>query len=223
MFDRAKAMRNAERFVAQGKIRAAIDEYRSVVENDPRDIATLNMLGDLYAKNADKNEAVRCYMQVAEHYSGQGFSQKAIAVYNKISRIQPDSVEVTAKLAELHKTKGSLSDARSHYQLLAEHYQRTGKRLEALAMYKQIAMLDPNNTDVCMSLADSYLRENQKDEALEAYAEAGSRFSRQNRHEDAIKALMKGFDIKSTDLRILNGLVKAHSAMGRAQKAAGLL
>ena len=216
-------MRNAERFVAQGKIRAAIDEYRSVVDNDPRDIATLNMLGDLHAKNADKKEAIRCYMQVAEHYNAQGFSQKAIAIYNKISRIQPDSIEVTTKLAELHRTKGSLSDAKAHYQMLAEHYQKSGKRLEALAMYKQIAMLDPNNTDVCLNLADSYLRENQKDEALEAYSEAGARFSRQNRHEEAIRSLMKGFDLKSTDLRILNGLVKAHTAMGRAQKAAGLL
>jgi tetratricopeptide (TPR) repeat protein len=222
-FDRAKAMRNAERFVAQGKIRAAIDEYRSVVDNDPRDIATLNMLGDLYAKNAEKGEAVRCYMLVAEHYGVQGFSQKAIAIYNKISRIQPDSIEVTTKLAELHKTKGSLSDARAHYQMLAEHYQKTGNRLEALAMYKQIAMLDPNNTDVCMNLADSYLREGQKDDALEAYAEAGARFSRQTKHEEAIRALTKGFDIKSTDLRILNGLVKAHTAMGRAQKAGSIL
>lgn len=216
-------MRNAERFVAQGKIRSAIDEYRAVVENDPRDIATLNMLGDLHAKNSDRKAAVRCYMQVADHYGSQGFSQKAIAVYNKISRIEPDSIEVTAKLAELHKTKGSLSDARSHYQMLADHFQKTGKRLEALAMYKQIAMLDPNNTDVCLSLADSYFKEGQNDEALEAYAEAGDRFSRQSRHEEAIKTLMKGFDIKSTDLRILNGLVKAHSAMGRAQKASNIL
>ena len=222
-FDRAKAMRNAERFVAQGKIRAAIDEYRSVVDNDPRDIATLNMLGDLHAKNSEKKEAVRCYMRVAEHYAGQGFSQKAIAIYNKISRIQPDTVEVTEKLAELHKNKGSLSDARAHYQMLAEHYQKAGKRLEALAMYKQIAMLDPNNPEVCLNLADSYLRENQKDEALEAFAEAGSRLSRQSRHEEAIRALMKGFEIKKTDLRILNGLVKAQVALGRAPKAAAIL
>lgn len=222
-FDKAKAMRNAERFVAQGKIRAAIAEYRSVVDNDPRDIATLNMLGDLYAKNAEKKEAVSCYLQVAEHYNTQGFSQKAIAIYNKISRIQPDSIEVSAKLAELHKVKGSLSEARSHYTTLAEHYQKNGRRLEALAMYKQIALLDPNNTEVCMNLADSYIRENQKDDALEAYAEAGARFSRQGKQEDAIRALMKGFDIKSTDLRILNGLVKAQTALGRAGKASSLL
>ncbi len=222
-FDKAKAMRNAERFVAQGKLRAAIAEYRSVVDNDPRDIATLNMLGDLYAKNSEKKEAVACYLQVADHYNTQGFSQKAIAIYNKISRIQPDSIEVSAKLAELHKIKGSLAEARSHYTTLAEHYQKNGRRLEALAMYKQIALLDPNNTEVCLNLADSYIRENQKDDALEAYAEAGARYSRQGKHEEAIRALMKGFDIKSTDLRILNGLVKAQTALGRAGKASSLL
>jgi tetratricopeptide (TPR) repeat protein len=222
-FDRTKAMRNAERYVAQGKIRAAILEYRSVVENDPRDIATLNMLGDLYAKTADPREAVECYLQVANHYNTQGFAQKAIAIYNKISRIQPDSIEVAAKLAELHKAKGSLSEARSHYMMLAEHYQKNGRMIEALAMYKQIALLDPNNTEVCISLADAYLRENQRDEAVGAFAEAGTRFSRQNKHEEAVQAFMKGFDVNSTDMRILGGLVKAHTALGRVAKAVSLL
>jgi tetratricopeptide (TPR) repeat protein len=222
-FDKTKAMRNAERYVAQGKIRSAIAEYRSVVDNDPRDIATLNMLGDLYAKSSEKREAVNCYLQVADHYNTQGFAQKAIAIYNKVSRIQPGSIEVSAKLAELHKIKGSLAEARSHYTTVAEHYQKAGKRLEALAMWKQIALLDPNNTEVCVSLAESYLRENQRDEAVDAYAEAGARFSRQNRHEEAVRTLMKGFDIKSNDLRILEGLVKAQTALGRAGKAASLL
>jgi tetratricopeptide (TPR) repeat protein len=222
-FDKAKAMRNAERYVSQGKLRAAINEYRGVVDNDPRDIATLNMLGDLLAKNSEKKEAAKCYLQVADHYNAQGFAQKAIAVYNKISRIQPDSIEVSAKLAELHKVKGSLTEARSHYATLAEHYEKSGRRLEALSMYKQIALLDPNNTEVCMSLAESYVREGQRDEALEAYSEAGTRFSRLNRHEDAVRALMKGFDINSTDMRILSGLIKAQTALGRASKAASLL
>ncbi len=222
-FDKSKAMRNAERYVAQGKIRSAIAEYKVVVENDPRDIATLNMLGDLYAKTAEKRDAVSCYLQVADHYKTQGFAQKAIAVYNKISRIQPDSIEVSAKLAELYKIKGSLSEARSHYMTLAEHYEKNGHRLEALSMYKQIALLDPNNTEVCLNLAESYIREGQRDEAVDTYAEAGARFSRQNKHEEALRALAKGFDIRSTDLRILNGIIKAQNALGRAAKAVSLL
>ncbi len=78
-FDKTKVMRNAERFLSQGKIRAAIAEYKRIVENDAKDFSTLNILGDLHIKNSDKTEAVACYMQVAEHYSRQGFSQKAIA------------------------------------------------------------------------------------------------------------------------------------------------
>jgi tetratricopeptide (TPR) repeat protein len=222
-FDKPKAMRNAERFVAQGKLRSAIAEYRSVVENDPRDMSTLNMLGDLHAKNGDKRDAVNCYMQVAEYYSNQGFAQKAIAVYNKVTKIQPDSPDVTAKLADLHRSKGSLSEARSHYLSLAEHYKKNGRRLEALAMYKQIALLDPNNPEVCLNLAEAYISEGQRADAVEAFAEAGLRLSRQNRHEEAIRALMKGYDLNSTDLRILDGLVKAQTALGRASKAISLL
>ena len=188
-FDKTKAMRNAEKYVAQGKIRAAIAEYRAVVGNDPRDIGTLNMLGDLLVKNSEKREAVGCYMLVAEHYSKQGFAQKAIAIYNKISRIQPESVEVSTRLAELYKVKGSLAEARSHYTALAQHYEKTGHRIEALAMWKQIALLDPNNTDVCLNLAESYIREGHLDDAAEAFAEAGSRFMRQDRPDDAIAAL----------------------------------
>ncbi len=171
-FDKSKAMRNAEKYVANGKIRAAISEYRAVVDNDPRDIGTLNMLGDLYSKNQEKREAIDCYMHVAEHYSTQGFSQKAIAIYNKISRLQPDSIEVSTKLAELYKLKGSLSEARAHYTTLAEHYQKNNRRIEALSMWKQIALLDPNNTEVCVTLADSYVKEGHSEEAVEAYGKA---------------------------------------------------
>jgi len=223
IFDKTKAMRNAEKYVVQGKLRAAIAEYKAVVGNDPRDIGTMNMLGDLYAKNMEKREAVECYLKVAEHYSTQGFAQKAIAVYNKISRLQPESIEVSTKLAELYKLKGSLSEARAHYTTLAEHYEKSGRRIEALSMWKQIALLDPNNTEVCVSLAESYLREGHRDEAAEAYAEAGTRFSRQGCNEEAIKVLMKGHEIRPNDLRILDGLVKAYSALGRVGKAVTLL
>ncbi|MGB5013498.1 MAG: tetratricopeptide repeat protein [Pyrinomonadaceae bacterium] len=222
-FDKSKAMRNAERYVAQGKIRAAIAEYRAVVDNDPRDVATLNMLGDLHTKNSEKREAIDCYMKVAEHYNTQGFAQKAIAIYNKISRLQPDSIEVSTKLAELYTIKGSLNEARAHYTTLAEHYEKHGRRLEALAMWKQIALLDPNNTEVCLSLAESYLREGQRDDAAEAFAEAGARLVRKGSHEEAIRAMMKGHDIRPNDLRILSGLVNAHSAIGRVGKAVSLL
>ena len=216
-------MRNAERFLSQGKIRAAISEYQRVIENDPKDFSTLNILGDLYMKNSEKQEAVGCFTQVAEHYNVQGFAHKAIAVYNKISRIEPNSMEVSAKLAQLYQSKGSLSEARTHYTSLAEQYQRKGQKIEALAIWKQIAELDPHNTDIYLKIADVCWQENQHDEAAKAFTEAGLRFTEQEQYESALTAFSKALEVKKNYLRALNGLVKAQIGLGFADEAAKIL
>jgi tetratricopeptide (TPR) repeat protein len=218
-FDRSKAMRNAERFIAQGKIRSAIDEYKDVVKGDPRDFGTLNMLGDLHVKEGNQNEAVRCYEKVAEHYSKQGFSQKAIAIYNKIARIKPDSPEISEKLAGLYKSKGSVSEAKSHYTTLAEHYLKKGYRTEAYAIWKQIGILDPNNTQVFITLAEAYLEDNELDEAAEAYCEAANRFSRAGDHHSAIDSLTKALTINPSNVNSLNTFVSELNQLGRGEEA----
>lgn len=212
-------MRNAERFIAQGKIRSAIDEYRDVVRHDPRDMVTLNMLGDLHVKDGSKNEAIRCYEKVADHYGKQGFAQKAIAIYNKILRIRPDSPEISEKLAELYKSKGSVSEAKSHYTTLAEHYLKKGYRTEAYAIWKQIGLLDPNNTQVFITLAEAYLEDQELDEAAEAYCEAATRFSRAGDHNSSVDALTKALTINPTNVNSLNTFVKELNGLGRSDEA----
>lgn len=212
-------MRNAERFIAQGKIRSAIDEYKNVARNDPRDFGTLNMLGDLYVKEGDKNEAIRCYERVAEYYSKQGFAQKAIAIYNKIKRLKPDSPEISEKLAELYKSKGSVSEARSHYTTLAEHYLSKGYRTEAYSIWKQIGLLDPNNTQVYITLAEAYLEDNELDEAAEAYCEAANRYSRAGDHNAAVDSLTKALTINPSNVNSLNSFVKELNELGRSDEA----
>jgi tetratricopeptide (TPR) repeat protein len=223
VFDKTKAMRNAERYLAQGKIRAAIGEYKEVVDNDPRDFGTMNLLGDLYTKASEPKSAVAYYTTVSEHYSKQGFSQKAIALYNKISKIQPNSLAVSEKLAELYKTKGSVTEAKSHYVVLAENYQAKGRTIEALAMWKQIALLDPTNTEVYLTIAESCLKEGQTSEAVEAFTDAGDRFAKRGMFERADEAYAKALDLNGTNPRALNGFVEFEFAMNRPEKAAGRL
>ena len=195
-FDKVKAMRNAERFLSQGKIRSAIGEYKRIVENDPKDFSTMNILGDLYAKGNESSEAVSCFKQVAEHYNKQGFAQKAIAIYNKISRLEPNSLEVSAKLAQLYQSRGSFAEARSHYVVLAEQYQRKGQKNEALEIWKQIAQLDPTNTEVYLKIAEFCWQNGQKDEAAKAYSEAGNRLMSLGQIESALTAFSRALEIR---------------------------
>lgn len=218
-FDKAKATRSAEKFLAQGKIRNAITEYKSIVDNDPKDYVTMNLLGDLFVKGADTTSAVFYYNLVADHYSKQGFAQKAIAIYNKISKIQPNSVGVSERLAELYKTKGSVTEAKSHYVVLAENYQAKGRTVEALAMWKQIAMLDPANTEVYLTIANSYLKEGQTHEAVEAFCDAGDRFATRSMFVDAETAFLSALGQLGTYPRALSGFVDIQFKLSRPQKA----
>lgn len=222
-FDKTKAMRSAEKFLSLGKIRSAISEYQRVIENDPKDFSTLNILGDLYVKNSEKREAIECYTRVAEHYNKQGFAHKAIAIYNKISRLQPNSMEVSAKLAQLYQSKGSLAEARMHYVSLAEQHQRKGEKTEALTIWKQIAELDPNNTDIYLKIAETCQQEDQPDDAAKAFTEAGLRLSEQGKFEEALNAFSKALSIKKNYLRALNGMVKAQIGLGDSDEAAKIL
>lgn len=222
-FDKVKAMRNAERFLSQGKIRAAIGEYKRIVENDPKDYSTLNTLGDLYVKNSESDEAVGCYTKVAEHFSKQGFAQKAIAIYNKISRINPNSSDVSAKLAKLYQLKGSFAEARSHYVQLAEQYQRKGQKTEALEIWKQIAELDPSNTEVYLKIAEFCWQDGNKEEAAKAFTEAGIRLASQNQLESALTAFSRALEIRQYDLNALNGYVNTQVKLGYADEAAKAL
>ncbi len=219
-FDKTKAMRNAEKYLSQGKIRLAIGEYEQVVKNDSKDFGTINMLGDLYSKNTDIPSAIRCYRSVADHYGKQGFAQKAIAVYNKISKLDPESVEVWQRLAELYKQKGSVGDARFHYQRVADHYEKAGKKIEALAIWKEIALLDPTDTAAYLSLADSYVEESQLEDALEAYTEVGERFAAKGAHDQAIGSFEKALGINKAHARVLAGFVRSQSALGQTAASA---
>jgi tetratricopeptide (TPR) repeat protein len=219
-FDKVQAMRNAERHVSQGKIRSAIEEYKLVVEHDSRDAVTLNMLGDLYAKDSNKSQAIGCYRKVAEHYNKQGFSQKAIAVYKKIAKLDPSSVEISGKLAELYQTKGSVSEARSHFATLAEHYQQQGRKTEAVAIWKQISILDPNETDVLLKVAEVCLEDDRQTEAAEAYTEVAARLVRSGLNEKAAAMYENAIAIRPGYIPALTGFVNVKTKLGQALEAA---
>jgi tetratricopeptide (TPR) repeat protein len=112
-----------------------------------------------------------------------------------------------------------VSEAKSHYTTLAEHYLKKGYRTEAYAIWKQIGILDPNNTQVFITLAEAYLEDNELDEAAEAYCEAANRFSRAGDHHSSIDSLTKALTINPSNVNSLNTFVTELTQLGRAEEA----
>src|SRR5436305_3107247 len=167
-FDKAKVVRAAEKYLAQGKIPAAIKEYRQIVENDPLDFTALNMLGDLYARENNKQEATQCFLRIAEHYREEGFQSKAIAMYRKMDRLNPGSPEIANRLAVLYETQGLIVDARAQYMIVAEAWLRDGQTRKAREISRKVADLDPQNTEARIKLAQGFMHEAMEEEAAQA-------------------------------------------------------
>jgi tetratricopeptide (TPR) repeat protein len=222
-FDKAKVVRAAEKYLAQGKIPAAILEYRQIVENDADDFTALNMLGDLYARENEKQPAIQCFLRIAEHYREEGFQSKAIAMYKKIDRLNPRSPEIANKLAALYESQGLIVDARAQYMVIAEACLRDGQTRKALDIFRKVADLDPQNTEARIKLAQGYLRESLPDEAAAAYIEAGAQFLARGDYERAAEVYTSALEIHPLDYTALNGLLDTHIALGTPDEAAELL
>jgi len=222
-FEKAKVLKAAEKFLSQGKINAAIKEYRQIVDNDLDDLTTLNMLGDLYVRSGKSDEAITCFERIAEHYSTQEFNLKAIAMYKKIERLKQRDPAIAFKLANLYATQGLVVDARAQYLIVADAYSRAGDNKKALDVLHKIADLDPNNTDIRLKLAEGYLKENMRREAGGAFLQAANRLHRTGAHEKSLDAYGKALQLASDDMDALRGLVEAHIALGTADEAAEVL
>jgi tetratricopeptide (TPR) repeat protein len=222
-FDKAKVLKAAEKFLSQGKINAAIKEYRQIVDNDADDLTTLNMLGDLYVRANKKEEAIACFQRIAEHYGAQEFNLKAIAMYKKIERLRPRDPQIAFKLAELYASQALVHDARAQYLVVADAYTRSGDNKKALDILHKIADLDPNNTEIRLKLADGYLKENMRSEAAAAFVQAANRLHQIGSHDKALEAYSQALKLVRDDRVALRGMLEAHIARGTADEAAEVL
>src|SRR4029078_476636 len=222
-FEKAKGLKAAEKFLSQGKINAAIKEYRQIVDKDGDDLTTLNMLGDLYVSSGKKGEAVSCFERIAEHYSAQEFNLKAIAMYKKIERLRPRDPIIAFKLAELYANQGLVHDARAQYLVVADAYTKSGDNKRALDILHKIADLDPNNTEIRLKLADGYLKENMRRESAAAFVQAANRFHQIGSHDQALDAYNKALQLVRDDREAIRGTLASHSARVTADEAAEVL
>ena len=222
-FEKAKVIRAAEKFLAQGRINAAIKEYRQIIKHDDDDLTTLNMLGDLLARAGEKEEAASCFLRIAEHFREREFRLKAIAMYRKIEKLKPRDPAIARELGDLYAAQGLIADARTQYLTVADAHTRAGQDKNALKVLHKIADLDPHNTDIRLKLAEGYLKEHLQVEAARAFSEAATRLLESAQFEKALGAYARALELRPNDRKALKGLVAAHARLGSADDAAELL
>ena len=222
-FDKVKTLRAAERHLETGKIPAAIKEYCKIVEGEPDDFTTLNILGDLHVRVGDHQAAISCFRRIADHYREQDFALKAIAMFRKIDRLRPNDIEIANSLADLYAQQDLVVEARAHYLVVANAHAKSGATQAGLEVLAKIADLDPQNTTVRLKLAEGYLKEGMTNEAAAAFTDGGQSLLARGALDEALGAFSRSLDINPGNYAALRGLLAAHATRGTADEAAEII
>ncbi|HKI85533.1 MAG TPA: tetratricopeptide repeat protein [Thermoanaerobaculia bacterium] len=220
---REQVMQNAERFVARGRIDAAIREYHKVLADNPDDANTLNRIGDLYARVDKVDDAIGLYRRIAQRYTDDGFFVKAIAIYKKILKLDPTQLEVYERLAGLYHRQGLLNEARGQYQVLVDYYLKHENLASAINIQARMAELEPDNPTHHLRLAELYRQEGLTAKTIREYGKIAELMLEHGHAEEATKVLLRAVEVDPTDLDFLREAVQQLQDAGATGLAAHLL
>ena len=223
MATRDELLRSAEKHIARGRFEQALKDYLRVLDENPRDISTLNKVGDLYVRVHRGSDSIPYFIRIAEVCSLDGFFLKAIAIYKKINKIDPARLDVYDRLGDLYAKQGLMQDARTQYQVLADHYQRNNQPVEAIAAYKKMAAADPNDLKTQVRLADLYRTQNLLDQAVMQYGLVGSMLLRRGAQDEAGAVFQKALELSPQDAAARETLVRSLLAQKNPAAAMAIL
>ena len=221
--DKAKTLKAAEKFVASGKIQQAIDEYSKILKENQRDWNLMIQVGDLFLKINKTTEAIQHFQKVADHYYLDGFYLKAIAIYKRINKLDPNLTDICIKLADLYLKQGLTMDAKSQLQVVAQHYLSKNQNRDAIVTLKKLIEIEPENLRTRNELAKAYKNEGMTAEAIKEYIEISDELLRKNLSKESLTVLETAYKMDPRNAAILRKILTAYRDQNEQDKATSIL
>jgi tetratricopeptide (TPR) repeat protein len=193
--DRAKAVQAAEKFLKAGKLPEAITEYKKLAEDNPRDMNVFNKLGDLCVRVGKNQDAIRYFLRIADFYSSDGFFLKAIAMYKKVSKLDPSNMDCLQKLAGLYLKQGLTIEAKAQFVEVADHFVKGAQFKKAIEILPRVLEIEPDNLKIRISYADLLHRAGQPQDAAREYAQVARDLAAKGMVDEAMKVGQKGLKV----------------------------
>ncbi len=222
-FNKTSAIQEAQKLVAQGKLKEAVSAYQKIYNKDPKDQNVLNTLGDLHVRLNRTSEALQFYIQLADMYAGEGFLVRGIAMYKKISKLNPGNTHALARLADLYTMQGMLADARAHYLELAEAHLKANQTKDAMEVLHKVLDLDPDNIKIQKRLAELYERHNQPLEAAGIYRRLSEHLLAEGSEAESRRWMEKAVALAPDSPEVLLSQARLQQQAGNPQEALATL
>ncbi|HUP48702.1 MAG TPA: tetratricopeptide repeat protein [Thermoanaerobaculia bacterium] len=147
----------ADHYARDGFFLKAIAIYKKINKLDPSKLDIYARLADLYAKQGLAMEAKSQYQVLADYYLKHGDPANALNTYRKISELDPNSINVHVKLADLHSQVGQTAEALKEYDRVGRMLLKRGMLDEAVQVFKKALKIDAKNVELVESLVTALI------------------------------------------------------------------
>ena len=187
--DRPAILRNAEKLLRQNKLDQAAVEYLRIVDDQPSDWNTANLLGDLYVRAGQVDKAVDQFVRIADHLRAEGFLPKAAAVYKKILKLKPDHEHALLQAGEIAGVQGLAVDARALFKTIMDRRRGRGDQRGVAEIVVRLGTLDPNDFDARLAAARARVELDERQGALDDLTTLAAYLQEKERLAEAGRAL----------------------------------
>jgi tetratricopeptide (TPR) repeat protein len=160
------------------------------------------------------------HIDAAQKHLSQGKPQQAIAEYQQVLKHDPTDQIILMTVGDLFVRKGETFQAIEYFERLAQVFTRDGFVAKAIAIYKKIAKLAPEETKPLEKLAELYVQQGVLSEARPIFLQLAEAHLKANRREPAAALLRKLLEAEPDNLRVQMRFADIQQAMGQTQDAA---
>jgi pilus assembly protein FimV len=160
------------------------------------------------------------YVDAALKYLHQGKLAQAISEYQQILKHEPKDQITLMTVGDLFVRQGDTFQALEYFERLAQIYLADGFVTKAIAIYKKIAKLAPEESRPVEKLAELYVQQGVLSEARPIYLQLAEMHQRANRPVQAAALLRKLLDAEPDNLRVQTRLAELSLAAGLKPEAA---
>ena len=157
----------ADHYSKDGFFLKAIAIFKKINKLDPSKLDIYAKLADLYAKQGLAMEAKSQYQVLADYYMKHGDPGNALAIYRKISELDPNSINVHVKLADLYSQNNQTGDALKEYDRVGRMLLKRGMLDEAVQVFRKALKIDTHNTDLVESLVNALIEAKDFDDSIQ--------------------------------------------------------
>jgi pilus assembly protein FimV len=159
------------------------------------------------------------FVEAAQKLLNQGKVAQAIAEYQQILKYEPRDQVTLMTIGELYIRQGETIQAIDYFERLAQLFVSDGFLTKAIAVYKRIAKLAPEEIRPLEKLADLYVQQGVMSEARPLFLQLAELHLKNNKQPEAVALLKKLLSAEPDNLRIQIRLADLYQAMGQSGEA----